>query len=248
MNIVHISLSSTFTENMSYQDNLLSAQNKRDGHSVTVISNCSKFDAGQVIYAEPEDRVMDNGVRLIRLEYDKVLNSFISGKVRKAKELYSLLNDLKPDVILFHGIGWEILNAARYKKEHPSIKFYADSHADYNNSATNFTSKYFLHKAFYRSIIKESLPKIDKIFYLSIECGDFLKLMYHVPQDKMEFYPLGGMIIEGKERQAKRDKIRNKLKLSDEDILLVHSGKLDNLKRTDDILEALAEVPAEKLH
>lgn len=243
MNIVHVCLSSSFTENMTYQDNLLSAQNALDGHDVTVISNCSKFAAGKTVYIKPEDRIMDNGVRLIRLEYDKVLNSFISEKVRKVKALYPLLEDLKPNVVMFHGASaWDMLTVLKYKKLNPQVKFYVDSHADANNSASNFFSYYFLHKSFYRFIVQRCLPYIDKVFYLSYECGEFLKSMYHVPEEKMEFYPLGGTIFSEKEFQAKRQKIRISLNLTDTDILFVHSGKMDKFKKTVEILKAFSKV------
>ena len=248
MNIVHISMASSYTENMSYQDNLLSNQNALDGHNVTVISNCRKISCGKEIYAEPEDRVMGSGVRLIRLEYDKVLNSYISQKVRKVKKLYPLLEELKPDVILFHGLsGWELLSATKYKKRHPNIKMYVDNHADVNNSATNFISNFFLHRVFYRTIVQNSLSYIDKVFYLSYECGDFLELMYHVPKEQMEFYPLGGVIFPGNEKQTKRKKIRKNLGLNDENVLCIHSGKMDMLKRTFDILRAFSQVKSEVL-
>lgn len=248
MKIVHICLASSFTENMSYQDNLLPEQNVLDGHEVIVISNCRKFSGGKEVYTEPEDRIIDNGIRLIRLEYDKVLTPFISGKVRKVKALYPLLEDLKPDIILFHGLaGWELLNSTRYKKKHPNIKLYVDSHEDAHNSATNFVSKYFLHKIVYRVIIQKSLFYIDKILFVSMEALSFIKGNYKIPEEITEFYPLGGNVINDEQHQVKRRKIRNAMMLSDEDILLVHSGKLDKLKKTEDILRALADVRSERL-
>jgi glycosyltransferase involved in cell wall biosynthesis len=248
MNIVHICLASSFTENMSYQDNLLSNQNALDGHNVTVISNTCKYVDGKASYAAPEDSFIDNGVRLIRLEYDMVLTSFISSKVRKVKALFTLLEELKPDIILFHGVsGWELLNVTKYKQKHPKMKLYADSHSDINNSATNFISYWFLYKVFYQIIFKKSLRYIDKVFYLSYECKDFLKTMYGVSENKMEFYPLGGIIFSDNERMEKRKRIRNELRLSDNDIMIVHSGKMDSLKRTVDILKAFSQVESDKM-
>jgi glycosyltransferase involved in cell wall biosynthesis len=249
MKIVHVCLASSFTEHMYYQDNLLPNQNVLDGHDVTVISNCRKFENGKEIYTKPENRVMDNGIRLIRLEYDRLLTSYISRKVRKVNVLYSILEKLKPEIILFHGLsGWELLNVAKYKNKYPNIKLYVDSHEDAHNSAKKFISEYFLHKFFYRKIVKKSISCIDKILYVSLESQSFIREMYHVPREKTEFYPLGGTIIEGVERQSRRDKIRSALRLSDHDILFVHSGKLDKLKRTEDILRALAKVPSESAH
>ncbi len=248
MKIIHIGLVGPFTENMTYQGNQLSDQNAKDRHNVTFIASCSKFYKGEIVYGLPEDYFMDNGVRLIRLEYIKILNSFISKKIRKVKNLYLLLEEIKPDVIFFHDIGtWEILSVAKYKEYHPSVKLYVDSHADANNSAKNFISKYFLHKLFYRAIFRKSLPSIDKVFYLSFECGEFLKSMYHVPKEKMEFYPLGGIIFSKEERHIKREKIRNSLELNDNQVLFIHSGKMDKYKRTADILKSFSKVKSDKI-
>ena len=197
MKIVHICLASSFTEYMSYQDNLLPYQNKIDGHTVTVISNCNKFLDGKIVFTEPEERILDSGIMLIRLKYDNVINPYISEKVRKVKGLYKLLCELEPDVILFHGLaGWELLTAAKYKRKHPKIKLYVDSHEDAHNSATNFLSKQILHKVFYKTIIKKCIPYIDIVLYVSMEVLDFIVDIYRIPKDKIEFYPLGGTIIE----------------------------------------------------
>ncbi len=248
MRIVHIALASSFTEGLSYQDNLLSSQNAQDGHNVTVITNCRKYEKGIFVFTEPEDRIMTNGVRLIRVEYDKLINSFISEKVRKVNAIYKLLVDLKPDIILFHGIGGlALLNVMNYKIKHPLIRLYADCHADVNNSATNLISLILLHKVFNRAIIQKSLPYIDKVFYISYECKDFLRKMYRVPKNKMEFFPLGGIIYSDDERTEKREIIRNELRLTDNKVLFVHSGKMDRLKRTADVLRAFSQVKSDKI-
>ena len=39
MRIAHVGVAGPFTENMSYQDNILSHQNALDGHEVLYISN-----------------------------------------------------------------------------------------------------------------------------------------------------------------------------------------------------------------
>ncbi len=59
----------------------------------------------------------------------------------------------------------------------------------------------------------------------------------------MEFYPLGGQIPSDSEYAEKRARRRQELKLAENELLLVHSGKLDTLKRTDDLLKAFAAVP-----
>lgn len=248
MNILHICLASAFTEGMSYQENLLLNQNIKDGHDVTIISDCNKYIDGNMAYTPPEDRVLSNGIRLIRLEYDKIINRFISSKIRKVSGLYNLILETAPDVILFHGVaGWELLTVSKYKKNHPEIRLYLDSHEDFNNSGTNFISKTVQYRWFNRTLVKSVLPYVDKILCVSYESFDFLRQMYCVPDDKIESYPLGGIVLDDTVRSDKRDKMRRDLSLEDGDILLVHSGKMDKLKRTEELLKAFNMVTNERI-
>ncbi len=164
MKILHVGIAANFTEGMLYQDNLLSEQNVRDGHTVVFIANCRKYEEGKLVRVDKEDKVLDNGVRLIRVDYDYILNGFISEKFRKVDALYNMVEVIKPDVILFHGTcGYALKDVARYKKNNPNIKLYVDSHEDFNNSATNFLSRYILHNVFYKNILRSCLKYIDKI-------------------------------------------------------------------------------------
>ena len=243
MKIMHITVASAFTEGMSYQDNLLSAQNAADGHSVTIIADCNKFIDGKILYSQPEDKIMPNGVRLIRLEYRKVINNFITSKIRCVPKLEEMIETLAPDTILFHGVaGWEMLTVANYKRKHSNIKLYLDSHEDFHNSGTNLLSRIFLYKLFNRMIVKKILPYVDKVFCVSYECFGFLKTMYGIADQMLEYFPLGGVVFNDKIRIENKKRIRNELLLEEDDILLMHSGKMDALKRTSEILAALLQI------
>lgn len=249
MKILHICLASAFTEGMSYQENLLINQNIADGHSVTILADCHKYHNGALIKTIPEDIVLSNGVHLIRVEYDKIINTFISGKIRKVSKLFDMIEQETPDVILYHGVvGWELLSVARYKREHPSIKLYLDSHEDFNNSGTNIISRVFQYRILNRILVKKVTPYIEKILCISYECFDFLRKMFDIQDELLEYYPLGGVVFDNNERLNKRDKIRKELGLDDYDILLIHSGKMDALKRTEELLTAFSKINNHKLH
>ncbi len=249
MKIAHICLASYYTEGMTYQDNILPEINSQDGHEVIIVSNAQKYDSGKIVNTEEETKVLNSKLKLYRIKYDKILTKFISEKIRKAKKLKQILETFKPDVILFHGTcGYELLTVTEYKKHNPNIKLYVDSHEDFNNSARTFLSKNILHKLFYKKIINKCIKNIDKVFYLSEETKYFLENFYKIENKKLEFYPLGGFIREGKDKLNVRKKLRKKLEIPEEDIILIHSGKLDKLKRTKEILEAFTNVKNEKLH
>ena len=248
MKILHVCLASSYTDGMTYQDNMLAEQNVADGHEVMVVSDCTHFENGKIVQTLPEDRVLISGVRLVRLPFDFILTGFFSNKLRKTKLLRPLLEQFAPDVILFHGCaGWELITVAKYKKNNPHIKLYVDSHEDFNNSARNWLSKNILHRLIYGPIIRYAYPYLDKLLYLSEETKDFLVGLYKLPAGKLEFYPLGGVVHSIEDWTAMRAKKRAELGLRDEDVLLCHSGKMDSLKRTKDILLALSQASSERI-
>lgn len=249
MRIVLIGLASAFTEGMTYQDNLLAQQLRADGHEITVVADCHEYQNGVLMMTDEEDRVLHDGTRLIRKKYKSILGPCVSDKIRAVEGLYEILETEKPDIIFHHGVqSYELWTVARYKSHNPKVRLYVDSHATSNNSATNVLSKYILHGAFYTYIIHKALPYIDRVFYVADEAFDFLKMMYRVPDDVMEFFPLGGVVLEETKEVEKRNRIREELGLDGEDILVTHTGKMNESKRTVEILEAFNNVSSDRLH
>lgn len=228
---------------MTYQDNQLANQNAEDGHTVTVISDCFKFEKSQLIKVPEEDKILKNGVRLIRVEYDSIIHPQISSRIRKVNKLYEIIENIKPDVILFHGVaGYEMLTVAKYKKRNPNIKLYIDSHEDLHNSGTFWLSMTFQYKIFNRYIVNKIKNEVDKFLYISYESKDFLKKMYKLEDDKLEFYPLGGNVIDESIKKKFSQEIRNKHGYSRNDILILHSGKLTPHKKTKELIIAFKKV------
>ena len=232
MKIVHIGLASHFTDKMTYQDNYLTEQNAKDGHEVLYISDAAKYVSGKLTATGYEDTVLDNGVRLVRLPYVNILHPFLSDKLRRVKGLYALLCNFSPDVILCHGLCFHsATDVIRYKKQHPSVKLYADTHADYGNSGTNFVSLKLLHGLYYKAIAQKALPYLEKLLYTSYERKDFATEVYGFPESITEFYPLGGIVLTDAEYSEKRSRRRKELNIAENELLFLHSGKLDRAKR-----------------
>ena len=249
MKILHCCLSNFYIDNYNYQENVLPKIHKDDGHEVLIIASTEVFVNNMKYgYTKPSEYFTKEGIRIIRVPYLKYLPHFIMKKVRHYKNVYKLVKEFAPDVILFHGTaGYELLNIAKYIKNNPKVKLYVDSHEDFHNSATNFISKNFLHRIFYKSIIQKSLPFIDKILYLTYESFEFVTKLYNIPENKLEFFPLGGIIPSEEKRNEMRKNIRNKLGLQEEDVLIIHTGKMNKHKRTEEILEAFTQVNNERL-
>lgn len=242
MKILHIGLLSCFTEKMKYQENYLVEQHLKDGHEVLFISNDSEYKNGKLIKSESK-YIRKKNFTLLRKSFIKIFNENISSKFVLIKKLNIEILKFKPDIILYHGCcGMALLDVVKYKKNNPKVKLYLDCHEDFNNSGRNILSKYILHKFLNRLIIKRAIPYVEKILYISYESKKFLKDCFNITEEKMEFYPLGGIILSKKEREEKRTKYRQELKLEENDILFIHSGKMDKSKKTEDIINAFFEI------
>lgn len=243
MKIVHLCVSCFYIDGFSYQENELVAQNVLDGHDVIVIASTETYgDDRSISYMEPGEYVGSDGAKVFRLPYRKFLPHGVMKKLRMHPGVYQLLEREAPDVILFHGLcGWELLTVASYKRSHPTIKLYVDSHEDFNNSARTFVSKYFLHLGFYRSIIKRCLPRIDKILCISVDTINFVRDFYGVQQTAIEFFPLGGKVYTDDEFSDTRLRVRELYGICSDEIVFIQSGKIDRTKK---LLESLSEFAA----
>lgn len=248
MKIIHICLASHYTEGMTYQDNLLPLQNSLDGNQVIIVSDCFQYVEGELASVGEEDRVLESGIRLIRMKYVNILGAFISSKIRMVRSLHSVIENFDPDVILFHGVaGWEMLTVAKYKKNNPGVRLYVDSHEDFHNSGKNWISRFFQYRVFNRVLVNIVKQVVDKFLYLSYESRDFLIEMYGLEESKQEFYPLGGQVLSEAQSDEHAKEIRVRHQLSDDDVIIVHSGKLEPGKRTEEMLTAFSAVPSENL-
>jgi len=249
MKILHLALSNFYVENFNYQENELARQNKKDGHDVVIIASTevpTKDD--RYIYVEPSISKNEDDILVIRLPYKHIVNFFISKKIRSYVGLKEWLYELEPDIIFYHSVSsFDIMTVANYKKTHPNVKLIVDSHDDVHNSATNFLSKYILHRCIYRFFYQRTKNQIDKCFYITCEVRDFISRNYGVKDSKMSYLPLGGVPVVIDVRNRIRNKIRNKLGIKDSDIVLFHSGKMNKLKKTYELFKAFSNVKSDRL-
>ena len=244
MRILHLCLSNFYVDEAGYQENHLVRQHVDDGHEVLVIASTETFDGkGGLEYREPESYLGSDGARVIRLSYTRWLPHKMARKLRIHHGVYALINDFKPDAILFHGCaGNEIVTAASYASDNPDVLLYADSHEDFNNSARGFVSKNILHRLYYRNRIQRALPQIRKILCVNVEAMKFVSELYGVPEDRLEFFPLGGKVLESADISSRRARTRAQHRLSDDVFVFVQSGKMTVRKKLADSLDAFSRL------
>ena len=247
MKILHICLAGAFTENLTYQENFLVDINAEDGHDVVVIADCTHFTNGLIVPSLPENKVMASGARLVRIPADRVLGKKITEKIRKFKRLCPLIQQFAPDVILHHGIqAHSLITAAKYKRNHPHVKLYADNHAEASNSARNWISLNIQHRMVYNHWIRKSLPYIEKILCISPECKGFVRDVYGIDPAMLEDFPLGGTVLGQNEISGARVTARRKHGIPDGAIMFLHAGKLDQEKKTLELMDVFGGISDER--
>lgn len=248
MRIVHIDLTGPFTVGMNYQENILPEINAIDGNEVYFIATQYKWDTDKLVKAEQFNEITPAGVQIIRLPYINIGIPLVTERLRIVRGLYCLLDKLSPDTIMLHGFQtMSVAFITKYIRRNPECRLVVDTHSDKMNSAPNFVSRYILHCGLYRAMAKNVLKYVSKIWCISYDVMDFSHVVYGIPYDKLEFYPLGGTIFEEKEYLKRRKNIRAEYFIAEDDILLVHSGKMNCGKKTDDLFKMMKEIISNKI-
>lgn len=245
MKILHCCLSNFYIDGYNYQENMLVREHVRAGHDVQVLASTENYDQhGKLSYSAPGRYQGSDGADVIRLPYRKLGPHALMKKIRAYPGVHDQLRSAEPDVILFHGTcAWELLSVLRYKKNHPAVKLYLDSHEDFNNSARNFISKNILHRLFYRPIFRKSIPYAEKILCVSIETMDFIGGFYDCPKEKMEYFPLGGNILNDVDYKHNRNYARKEHGIKTNELIFFQSGKFDKKKKLTEALVAFQTLP-----
>jgi hypothetical protein len=233
---------------MTYQENMLVEQNIEDGHEVLVLTDCHAYVHGKYTAVSP-GIFCDGDVTIERLNFSKYfLPSFISKKIKVVENLYSKLERFRPDIVFYHNLlGFEMVTVARYKKANPNVRFYVDNHADFFNSPKYSVSTWLHYRFFSKMFYALAKKEITKVFYISIESGEFLKRIFSMKEDDMEFYPLGGVVICQEERRALRFRVRQSINVSESAVVFIHAGKFNGKKKTIETLKSFSRVNDENI-
>ena len=250
MKIVHIT--ENYIEGWGYQENLLPLYQKRAGNDVVVISDNDHLKYAQnpaltkKIISRGTDYEQD-GIKICKIKtfFNTSSTSFL------CIGLYEILEREKPDMIFHHNlIPSTLLIAARYKKHHPNVKLYADNHVDWINESKNR----LWHLFYYDFLMPLQLKRIEKyvdafIGVSPLRCK-YLSKVFKVPEEKVQFLPIGCDTYQAEQVKESKDELRAKFGLPVESFVIVSGGKLDRSKGTLTLIEAceILKVTINNLH
>lgn len=252
MKVVHLCLANFFVDGYSYQENLLTKYHAKMGYDVTVIASLFTFgkDGKGCLLDSPCEYVNADGVKVVRLAYKKDLLKRFNRRLRRFEGFCDVLARESPDVIFAHNTSFvDVSYVVKYKQEHPNVKIFADSHADWINSARNWLSLNVQHKMLWRYTTQQLARISEKIYgVLPIRC-EFLQQVYKVSCEKIEYLPLG---VDDEavpdDAEIVRSQVRLPLGLQKSDFVVVTGGKIDALKNTILLMRSINEINNPKVH
>lgn len=244
MRIAHICLSNSFADGFGYQENELVRAHVRLGYEVLVLGSTESFsEKGKRQYVAPREYSGVEGAKVVRLPYPAWMPHVLARKIRAHVGVRRSLELFKPDVLLFHGTcAWDVFTVARFIKHNPSVIAYIDSHSDKYNSAQSFFSREFLHKLFYKPLIHASLDQYKKVLCISKEVMDFAQEIHGIPKDMLEFFPLGGRVLDDEEYRLRRRSFRSRLNVGDDQVVFAVTGRLSKRKQLPEAIRAFSAV------
>ena len=216
------------------------------GNNVMILASTETYiDNRKLGYVMPGSYITNDGIPITRIPYKKFLPHFIMKKLRIYSGINLFLEDFQPDVIFLHNCQFlSISKFVYYKKKHPSVKIYVDSHTDLINSARGWVSKNILHKIIYKYCVKRIEKYVIKFYGTLPIRNDFLIKIYNVNSNKIELLPFGidDSLFKWEDRDSIREIIRKKLGIDFNDFVIITGGKIDKRKNIHHLLKSFIDI------
>ena len=250
MVIAFIHLCSGYSKGWLYRENILTQMlsNNANTHIITSTEGFNKNSNRLKIIHNTKYEIINDNIELHRLDYKFKLPYFLNSKIRIYSNLLRLLNEIMPDLIYINGLQmFDLYTIIKFKKLHSKVIIFGELSATFDNSAKTLLSKLFLHKLFYKKIIQDSLPYIDKIYYGSSASLTFSSSIYSTSVTS-DILPLGvdDNLIDLTLRLSV-DKLREKYYVDKDSFVFITGGKIDNNKKVYELIDAFRRIPIKKM-
>ena len=232
MKILHLMLACFYIDNYSYQENYLPKHHKLQGHDVHIVASLVSFDENgkPMLLPKADKYINEYGIPVTRLDYKP---GKAARRFRRYEGFAEELEQIAPELIFLHGVQFmDIDIVVDYCKKHPNVQVFADNHADFSNSATNWLSKNLLHKFVWRSCAQKINPYVTRFYGVLPARVDFLANMYGLPREKIELLIMGADdgFVEAAAAPEVRNAIRMQYGIAEDDFLIMTGGKIDAFK------------------
>jgi glycosyltransferase involved in cell wall biosynthesis len=242
MKIVHVCLLSAYRRGWTYQENMLARSHAKAGHSVTVVT--VPFDGHDGSPGEGPGKSHDGAVKVVRLP--KIAGLHDCG-LALHRDMDATLQREQPDLVYLHGTqAFSCIPALRYVQARPRVGFIVDFHCDAHNTARSIGTK-ILHFLLWRPLARACCARAAGVYCVTPGTIDFVSRIYGVPRDRLTHLPLGADLdaIPLAQRETIRANVRKELGFSEDGIVVVSGGKLDQAKSIAELARAISKASNE---
>ena len=242
MKIVFVSI--WYSENMGYIENFLPQAIARNGHEVHILTSTAQVYFDQPFYAKTYEKFLgpplvkegvynDKGVTIHRLPFTMILNKRIH-----INNLISKINDMQPDIVHSLNISdYDTLLLAFAKLGGARFKLFAANHNGYHALfPTEETKKAFTWRKRLKWRLQFTIPGrfiswfTEKCFAATTDSAEIALNWYGMQKNKIKVTPLGVDTMQFHPDESKRNKMRDSLGYTDDEIVCIHTGKLTDFK------------------
>jgi glycosyltransferase involved in cell wall biosynthesis len=219
---------------MGYQENHLARIQASEGHSVMVVTGSSLTPWGISSFSsvcEEDQKWTQAGIEIKRLPI-----LFECSHRVLLKGIKKILQNFQPDWVHVH--GYATLNAllcAVFKKTLP-FKLLIDDHMLFSGGKNRFAR--VLNGIFKYTASRFLQNNADRLVAVSEETKTFMIQMYGVSAEKIEIIPLGVDRSLFFPSSQHRQSFRKKFNISEEEVLILYTGKINPDKNPLFLLEA----------
>ena len=250
MKILHIAPNAPYNDNWGYQDNLLPRYQKKMGHEVSIIVPTLMHQDGTIVQTAESRYYLDDGVEVIRKNYNNYLIPEITELLTKMK-IYDVLIEKEPNFIFFHGlISSTIFDVIKYKRKvNRRCIIVEDNHLDYNIGSHSTGLKLLLGRGYFRWRNRATISYISKVYGVTPWRKKYAEEYFRIPREKTDVLIMGAddEKIDFQNRSSIRETIRNSYGISPQDFLIVTGGKIDKNKKIHILMNAVAQMKNVKL-
>lgn len=232
MIICHLCLSGTYNEGWNYQENILPKYHAKMGLDVYQIVTPYMWKGAAAVRSKPERYINENGVHVIRMHSRN--DWLFRGRFDRYPGLKKELESIHPDILFVHDCQFvDVKTVVAYIKKHKKMRVYADNHADFSNSATNWLSKNILHKIIWKHYAQMLYPYVRRFYGVLPARVDFLVNVYGLPKEKCGLLVMGAddELVEKNGREESRKRLNKELGLEPDDFVVMTGGKIDQWKK-----------------
>lgn len=220
------------------------------GHDVTLIVPNQMFEKGQPVNCDECDYISNDGFRVIRIKYKRILSKRITSTC-SLLPVYKLLNEIEPDLIHFHCLISLTLNqVSKYVKKHKKCKLIIDNHLDYNIGYKPKNSfKDWIIVRFYRFIYSLNKKQVTRVYGVTPWRKKYAEEIFGVSPSITDVLIMGAddEAISFSNRKSIRKEIRKKYNIDDDTFLIVTGGKIDQKKNIHLLADAIRNIKKVKL-